>query len=79
MSSRERLIVAAGECCRCHEHAVERITVALVDGGSGPGWAHHACLPCARRMATFRLAPSWLREDLAVVDAPAERHLRVVE
>lgn len=79
MTTRERLIVAAGECCRCHEHAAERITVAVVDGGSGPGWSHHACLPCARRMAGSPFAPEWLPDDLAVVDAPRPRHLRAVD
>jgi hypothetical protein len=78
VSARERLIAAAGECTRCHEHAAERVTVALVDSGSGPGWSSYACLPCGRILAKSTFAPQWLRDDIAALDTPEPRHLRAV-
>ncbi|HET6636447.1 MAG TPA: hypothetical protein VFH77_15615 [Streptomyces sp.] len=78
MTARERLIAPAGTCSRCGEHAEERVTVALVDGGSGPGWSRRACLPCARILARSTFAPDWLKRDIAVLDAPPPRHLRSV-
>lgn len=71
MSGREELLAVAGECAECCEYVVERITVAIVQGNSGPGWSRYACVPCARRCARSVFAPAWLREDLATLDGEA--------
>lgn len=76
MTGREQLIAAAGTCSRCREYAEERVTVAFVDGGSGPGWSRYACIPCARILVRSQFAPDWLRDDMTALDAPAPRHLR---
>lgn len=58
-----------GECAVCKQHAGERVLVAAVEVGSGPGALLYGCLPCARTRARSRFAPAWLAEDLAVIDA----------
>lgn len=68
------LLSPGGECAECQEHADERVIVALPQGGSGPGGpARLACLPCARDRARSPLAPDWLAEDLAAIDAERQR------
>jgi hypothetical protein len=79
VTERGRLIAAAGECGRCHEQATERVAIRLVQGNSGPGWTQYGCLPCARHLARSQFAPRWLRDDVAILDAPEPRHLRSVE
>lgn len=69
MSAREELLAVAGECAECREYVAERVTVAIVQGNSGPGWSRYACVLCARRCAQSVFAPEWLREDLAILDA----------
>ncbi|AXK35649.1 hypothetical protein DVA86_26440 [Streptomyces armeniacus] len=69
MTAAAELLAPGGECAVCKEHADERVLVSLVEVGSGPGHSVHGCLPCARRRAASQFAPSWLAEDLAVIDA----------
>lgn len=73
MSEAAELIAPAGECAVCKEHAHERVLVAVVESGSGPGGLVHGCLPCARTRARSPFAPAWLAEDLAVIDAERAR------
>ncbi|WP_326690760.1 MULTISPECIES: hypothetical protein [unclassified Streptomyces] len=71
----ERL-VRPGHCVRCGRRVREAMTVAMVQGSSGPGRTVDACLPHAREYAAYALAPQWLRDDLAALDAarlPARR------
>lgn len=65
----EELLAPAGECAACHRYAHERVLVAAVESGSGPGGLVYGCLPCARTRARSPFAPAWLAEDLAVIDA----------
>lgn len=71
--------MSGGECNRCHEYSPERIVIRLIEQGSGPGASAFACPPCARREAAKPHAPDWLRNKIAALDAPPERHLRVIE
>ncbi|OEV04168.1 hypothetical protein [Streptomyces oceani] len=73
MNAENGYLATPGECCRCRAQAEERMTVALVQGNSGPGWSTYACVPCARVYARSPLAPEWLREDLAALDALGSR------
>ncbi len=53
------------KCCVCDEWRSEKITVALIESGSGPGWDLYACLtPCAQQYAGRPYAPDWLKDDL---------------
>ncbi|MDT0382395.1 hypothetical protein RM572_26910 [Streptomyces sp. DSM 42041] len=65
---RAELLAHAGTCALCEEYAAERMTVAMVQGNSGPGWSRYACLPCARLLVASAFAPQWLREDVARLD-----------
>lgn len=69
MTAAAELLSPGGECVICKQHAGERVLVAVVEVGSGPGGMLYGCLPCARTRARSRFAPSWLAEDLAVIDA----------
>ncbi|AXK31355.1 hypothetical protein DVA86_00535 [Streptomyces armeniacus] len=69
MSDAAELIAPAGECAVCKEQVQERLLVAVVEVGSGPGALVYGCLPCARTRARSPFAPPWLAEDLAVIDA----------
>lgn len=69
----EELLALAGECASCKQHADERVRVAAVEVGSGPGALLHGCLPCARTRARSRFAPDWLAGDLALIDAERGR------
>lgn len=70
MTAAAELLMRGGACAECHEHADERLIVALPQGATGPGGpARLACLPCARWRAASPLAPDWLAEDLAIIDA----------
>lgn len=69
MTAAADVLAPGGECAICKELAEERLLVAVVEVGSGPGAMLYGCLPCARRRATSRFAPSWLAEDLAIIDA----------
>lgn len=71
--------MSAGECNLCGEHSSVRVTVRLIEQNSGPGGSAFACPPCARCEAAKPHAPDWLRANVAALDAPAPRHLRVVE
>lgn len=62
------LLVESGHCCRCDKHSDEVMDVAYVMGNSGPGYIVRACLPHARRLARYQLAPQWLRDDMAAVE-----------
>lgn len=74
----DEVLEPGGECSACHEHADERVIIAMSQGGSGPGGpARKACLPCARVRAHSAVAPKWLVEDLAVIDAERLRPLVV--
>lgn len=63
------LLALAGRCPRCNAHAERLVTVAIVPGNSGPGWSQQGCIPCARYLARHALAPDWLREDVARLEA----------
>lgn len=67
--ARSELLTFAGQCDVCEEYAAERMTVAMVQGNSGPGWSKYGCVPCARLLAVSMFAPDWLREDVARLDA----------
>ncbi|MBO8189311.1 hypothetical protein [Streptomyces spirodelae] len=62
-------VVGAGYCLPCGQWCDRTVVVALVHVNSGPGRAVEACLPHAREYAAYPLAPQWLRDDLAAVDA----------
>jgi hypothetical protein len=63
------LLQPAGPCHQCDQPADERIIVRLIATNSGPGGTVLGCLPCARRLATWRTAPDWLADDVARLDA----------
>ncbi|RLL62460.1 hypothetical protein [Streptomyces sp. Z26] len=62
-------IQPGGECDRCHAWVDERVTIAIVETGSGPGGSAYGCLPCARIRATGPYAPDWLVGLLDDIDA----------
>jgi hypothetical protein len=72
------ILAPGGECAVCQAYVDERVLVGLVEVGSGPGHFVYGCLPCARRRARSRFAPTWLAEDLAVIDAERAHELREV-
>lgn len=63
------LLVPAGECAQCKEHVERRVVIRLVPGASGPGWSQYGCIPCTRTLSRRALAPDWLREDVARLEA----------
>ncbi|AXK33481.1 hypothetical protein DVA86_13295 [Streptomyces armeniacus] len=69
MTAADELLSPGGECAVCKEQVDERVLVAVVEVGSGPGHLVHGCLPCARARARSPFAPPWLAEDLAAIDA----------
>lgn len=73
MSAASELLSPGGECAACKEHAEERVLIAVVEVGSGPGAILHGCLPCARTRARLRFAPAWLADGLAAIDAERAR------
>jgi hypothetical protein len=62
-------LVEPGHCCRCDKYVKQAVDVAYVPGNSGPGYIVRACIPHARRLARYQLAPQWLKDDLAALDA----------
>lgn len=69
MTAADELLSPAGECAVCKEHAHERMLIAVVESGSGPGGLVYGCLPCARLRARSPFAPAWLAEELTLIDA----------
>lgn len=63
------LLSPAGECTRCGQHAERLVIIVIVQGNSGPGWSRNGCIPCAKQPARYVLAPTWLREDVARLEA----------
>ena len=63
------LLSPPGECTRCGQYAEHLVMIVIVQGNSGPGWSRHGCIPCAKRLARYALAPRWLREDVARLEA----------
>lgn len=54
-----------GECAHCKELAEQRVAVALVPGNSGPGYTVYGCIPCAKQLARYAMAPEWLKLNVA--------------
>ncbi len=49
------------------------VLVGVPFANSGPGGpASYACLPCARIYAASPLAPEWIADDIAALDAGLE-------
>lgn len=65
----QNLLAPGGVCPRCKTRVDRLVTIRLVEGNSGPGWSQEGCIPCARTLAGFMLAPQWLRDDVARLEA----------
>lgn len=61
----DELLEGPGNCAHCKQHAEQRVAVALVPGNSGPGCTIYGCIPCAKSLARYAMAPKWLRDDVA--------------
>ena len=62
-------LVTPGFCTVCECHVRDSMAVAFVPTGSGPGRIVEACVAHARERAGYALAPKWLRDDIARLDA----------
>lgn len=69
VAAAEGLMALPGPCSQCDTYAERRITICIHHATSGPGVSVYGCIPCARKVARTMFAPSWLRDDLATIDA----------
>ena len=56
-------------CVDCGVYRLDAVMVAIIEAGSGPGGTVYACPDHARMRAERIDAPTWLRKDVAALDA----------
>ncbi|NGO73710.1 hypothetical protein [Streptomyces boncukensis] len=71
MTGHSEGLVAPGWCTVCEARVPDSMAVAYVETGSGPGRIVEACVRHARELARSTVAPDWLRDDIAALDATA--------